>query len=53
MNRDGKAEYAQSHIPKAVHFDIDSIRDRNNPLPHMMPSPEDFAWRSGSVSRRT
>jgi thiosulfate/3-mercaptopyruvate sulfurtransferase len=49
MNRDGKAEYAQSHIPKAVHFDIDSVKDRNSPLPHMLPSPEDFAAAVGAM----
>jgi thiosulfate/3-mercaptopyruvate sulfurtransferase len=43
MNRDGKAEYAQAHIPGAVHFDIDAVKDEANPLPHMLPSPEDFA----------
>ncbi len=43
MNRDGKAEYAQRHIPKAMHFDIDTVKDTTNPLPHMLPTAEDFA----------
>ncbi|MGL4634501.1 MAG: 3-mercaptopyruvate sulfurtransferase [Beijerinckiaceae bacterium] len=43
MNRDGKAEYAQKHILKAMHFDIDAVKDTTNPLPHMLPSAEDFA----------
>ncbi len=49
MNRDGKAEYAQRHIPKAVHFDIDAVKDMANPLPHMLPSPEEFAAAVGAM----
>lgn len=36
-------EYRQRHIPGAVFFDIDAIADRSNPLPHMLPSAEDFS----------
>lgn len=43
QNRDAKAEYAAGHIPGAVHFDIDAIADRSSALPHMLPSPEQFA----------
>ncbi|WP_293868046.1 3-mercaptopyruvate sulfurtransferase [uncultured Alsobacter sp.] len=43
QNRDAKAEYAAGHIPGAVHFDIDAISDRSSSLPHMLPSPEEFA----------
>ncbi len=49
MNRDGKAEYAQRHIPGAVHFDIDGVKDTANPLPHMLPSPEVFAAAVGAM----
>jgi thiosulfate/3-mercaptopyruvate sulfurtransferase len=49
MNRDGKAEYAQRHIPRAVHFDIDAIKDEASPLPHMLPSPENFAAAVGAM----
>ncbi len=49
MNRDGKAEYAQRHIPGAVHFDIDGVKDTANPLPHMLPSPEVFAAAAGAM----
>jgi thiosulfate/3-mercaptopyruvate sulfurtransferase len=45
QKRDAKAEYAQRHIPGAVFFDIDEISDSDNPLPHMMPSPEKFSSR--------
>lgn len=45
MNRNGKQEYADSHIPGAVFFDIDEISDTDVPLPHMLPSPEKFASR--------
>ena len=43
MNRDPQAEYLAGHIPGAVRFDIDTIRDETSPLPHMLPSPEEFA----------
>jgi thiosulfate/3-mercaptopyruvate sulfurtransferase len=43
MQRDGKAEYLASHIPGAVHFDVDEISDHSSTLPHMLPSPEVFA----------
>ncbi len=49
MNRDGKAEYAQRHIPKAVHFDIDAVKDQASPLPHMLPSADDFAKAAGAM----
>jgi thiosulfate/3-mercaptopyruvate sulfurtransferase len=49
MNRDGKAEYAQRHIPGAVHFDIDAVKDASNPLPHMLPSPREFAKAAGAM----
>ena len=44
-NRDPKREYAEGHIPGAVHFDIDEIADTDAPYPHMLPSPEKFASR--------
>jgi thiosulfate/3-mercaptopyruvate sulfurtransferase len=49
MNRDGKAEYAARHIPGAVHFDIDGVKDAGNPLPHMLPSAADFATAAGAM----
>lgn len=43
MNRDPEAEYRAGHIPGAVRFDIDTIKDRDTSLPHMLPRPEAFA----------
>jgi thiosulfate/3-mercaptopyruvate sulfurtransferase len=43
QNRDPEAEYLAGHIPGAVCFDIDTVKDRSSPLPHMLPSPEEFA----------
>lgn len=48
-NRDGAAEYRAAHIPGAVHFDIDVIRDETTDLPHMMPSAERFAEAVGAL----
>jgi thiosulfate/3-mercaptopyruvate sulfurtransferase len=47
--RDAAAEYAAGHIPGAVRFDIDAISDRANPLPHMLPSAEQFARDVGAL----
>ena len=41
--RDAKALYAERRIPGAIYFDIDAIADRDTDLPHMLPSPEQFA----------
>lgn len=49
LKRDGKAEYAQRHIPGAVHFDIEAVKDAANPLPHMLASPEEFAAAAGAM----
>jgi thiosulfate/3-mercaptopyruvate sulfurtransferase len=35
--------YAKQHIPSAVFFDIEAISDHANPLPHMLPSDQEFA----------
>ncbi|GGC71269.1 3-mercaptopyruvate sulfurtransferase [Chelatococcus reniformis] len=43
QNRDPEAEYLAAHIPGAVRFDIERIKDPTSPLPHMMPRPEAFA----------
>lgn len=43
--RDGKAEYAQQHIPGARFFDIDDVSDHRSELPHMAPPVEKFMSR--------
>jgi len=47
--RDPRREYDAAHIPGAVFFDIDGIVDPSNPLPHMLPTPEDFARAVGAL----
>ena len=49
MKRDAAAEYLTGHIPGAVRFDIDEIADKSIPLPHMLPSPEQFALAVGRL----
>jgi thiosulfate/3-mercaptopyruvate sulfurtransferase len=49
QNRDPDAEYRAGHIPGAVRFDIDTVRDTKSSLPHMMPSPEAFAAQVGAL----
>ncbi|MCF4125064.1 3-mercaptopyruvate sulfurtransferase [Methylobacterium sp. SyP6R] len=45
MGRDAEAEFRAGHIPGALRFDIDGVRDEASALPHMLPSPEAFASR--------
>jgi len=47
--RDAGAEYRAGHIPGAVFFDIDAIADHATGLPHMLPSPSDFAAAVGAM----
>jgi thiosulfate/3-mercaptopyruvate sulfurtransferase len=49
MNRDAGAEFLAGHIPGAVHFDIDTVRDATSPHPHMMPSARDFSEAVGAM----
>lgn len=49
QKRDGKAEWAEETIPSALFFDFDKeICDKDNDLPHMMPSEANF---QGAVRR--
>jgi thiosulfate/3-mercaptopyruvate sulfurtransferase len=41
--RVGAAEFRLKHIPGAVFFDIDTIADHDQGLPHMLPKPETLA----------
>ncbi|MDW3207663.1 MAG: 3-mercaptopyruvate sulfurtransferase [Alphaproteobacteria bacterium] len=41
--RDAYAEFCAERIPGARFFDVDGIKDPDSPLPHMIPSPEQFA----------
>ncbi len=41
--RNAHQEYLGEHIPGAMFFDINAVADTSNPLPHMLPSPIQFA----------
>ena len=43
VNPSGPELYARQHIPGAIFFDIEEIRDTANPLPHMLPDEKTFA----------
>lgn len=49
LGRDAAAEYRDAHIPGAVYFDIDEVKDTRTALPHMLPSPEEFAAAAGRL----
>ncbi|XP_043535747.1 3-mercaptopyruvate sulfurtransferase-like [Chiloscyllium plagiosum] len=43
MQRDGRKEFKEKHIPGATFFDLDECRDRSAPYDHMMPGQELFS----------
>ena len=45
----GPELYARQHIPGAIFFDIEEIRDTANPLPHMLPDEKAFAAAMGKL----
>jgi thiosulfate/3-mercaptopyruvate sulfurtransferase len=47
--RDAAAEYLAGHIPGAVRFDIETIADHANALPHMLPGAEQFEREVGAL----
>lgn len=49
MRRDAQAEYLAGHIPGAIRFDINQIADHATDLPHMLPSPAEFAAAAGAL----
>jgi thiosulfate/3-mercaptopyruvate sulfurtransferase len=40
---DAATLFAEKHIPGARRFDIERISDHASPVPHMLPTPEQFA----------
>src|ERR1700729_46094 len=44
-----KDDYLAAHIPGAVYFDVDTVSDHENPLPHMYPSAEQFGRDVGAL----
>ena len=46
---DSVAAFIASHIPGAVHFDIDAVKDHSVDLPHMLPSLDEFAHAVGAL----
>lgn len=47
--RNARKEYESAHIPGAQFFDIDEVSDKSIPLPHMLPSAEQFAAQVGKM----
>lgn len=49
QGRDADAEYLARHIPRAIRFDIDAVKDQASDLPHMLPSAEVFGEAAGRM----
>ncbi|MER9952094.1 3-mercaptopyruvate sulfurtransferase [Mesorhizobium sp. M0047] len=49
QKRDARGEYDAAHIPGARFLDQDAVSDPDSPLPHMLPSPQDFAQYVGAM----
>jgi thiosulfate/3-mercaptopyruvate sulfurtransferase len=49
LGRNARAEFAAAHVPGAAFFDIDEIADHGTPLPHMLPTPAEFADAVGAL----
>lgn len=47
--KDPHADYAERRIPGALRFDIDTVKDLQSTLPHMLPRPEAFAAAVGAM----
>jgi len=47
--RDAAGEYAQGHLPGAVFFDVEASSDPRSSLPHMLPTPAEFAERMSAL----
>ena len=41
--RSGREEYLEAHVPGARFLDIDEVADTSSPVPHMLPTAEEFA----------
>jgi thiosulfate/3-mercaptopyruvate sulfurtransferase len=47
--RDAKGEFEAAHIPGAVFYDIDALSDHSTALPHMLPTPGQFAREAAAL----
>lgn len=47
--RDGRPDFEAARLPGAVFFDLEASSDQGSALPHMAPTPEDFATRMGGL----
>ena len=47
--RDARADFERAHLPGAVFFDLEAVSDPSSPLPHMLPTPDDFARSVGAL----
>ena len=45
----GNDLFAEKHIPGARRYDIDKISNKASSLPHMLPTPEQFAAEAGML----
>ncbi len=48
-NPPARADHEKRHVPGAIFFDLDAVADHASGLPHMLPSPRDFAAAVGAL----
>lgn len=48
-NKSASALYENAHIPGAIFFDVDKISSTSSNLPHMLPTPDEFAAMVGAL----
>ncbi|KAI0203520.1 Rhodanese-like domain-containing protein [Astrocystis sublimbata] len=51
-SRTGIEAFHEKRIPKARFFDLDKVKDKHSPYPHMLPSPKKFAEAMSSLGIR-
>ncbi|KAI1114507.1 Rhodanese-like domain-containing protein [Nemania sp. NC0429] len=51
-SRTGIEAFRQKRIPKARFFDLDKVKDKHSPYPHMLPSPQQFAQAMSNLGIR-
>ena len=50
--KDAKEEHDKQHIPTAVFFNVNQVRDTDNPCPNMLPKLDNFIYKMKEMQIR-